>query len=206
MNHTICPTVTVETIEDYREQLEKISFAPRIHIDVADGDFASPESVRPEQIYWNDDQIADIHVMMQDPYIHIETLLTKQPNLIILHAESKTFERAFNELKQFNIKLGIALLPETQPEQFADFLLQADHCLIFGGNLGHQGGSADLSMLSKASRIFDINPKIELAWDGGASLENISQIVGAGVTIVNTGGAIHNAENPEEAYAKLLVV
>ena len=46
-------------------------------------------------------------------------------------------------------------------------------------------------------------PGIEVGWDGGVNLNNISQISSAGVTVINSGGFIQQAADPANAYAKL---
>lgn len=199
----ICPTVLAPNIDEFRASLERIRFAQRVQIDIADGTFASPRSVSPSQIYWDEHQQADIHLMYADPYHNLEALIAKQPNMVILHAEAPTFEPAFDYIKHLGLTVGIALLPDTQPESVSTFLRQADHCLIFGGQLGSYGGEADLNQLQKVATVRAINPKIETGWDGGANVQTIKAIADAGIDIINVGSAIQKADNPQEAYATL---
>lgn len=194
----ITPAVLASTIEEFRTSLDKVNFADRIQIDLMDGIFVESASVKPEQTYAAEGQLVDYHVMYIDPTQILETLIAKLPHTIIFHAESSTFREAFYELGNFDVRRGVALLPETQPEQVADFLVDADHCLIFGGKLGHYGGQADLDQLTKCARIRNINQDIEISWDGGANAENYADITAAGIDVVAMGGAVQKAQNPQK--------
>lgn len=199
----ICPTVLATNTQEYNALIDNLDFASRIHLDVMDGEFAKPKSVSLAQLHWPESKHADIHMMVNDPASHVETLIALKANLIILHAEAETFSEAFEGLKEFDQKVGVALLQETAPEDVPE-IARADHCLIFGGKLGSYGGTADISHLQKIQTIKSMNPQITIGWDGGANEDNVEQLVGAGVSVVNVGGAIQKAESPKDAYATLV--
>ena len=198
---TICPTVTATNPHTYREQMARIEpFASRVHIDFGDGDFAT-RMVSIAQAYWPDNMTADFHVMYKHPYAYMETLVSLRPNMVIVHAEAEDDILAMVlELQAAGIKAGVAFLKDTKPEDHADTVAHADHVLLFGGDLGHQGGVADLSGLSKVSDVRVINPTVELGWDGGITAENAPMLVEAGIEVLNVGGFIQHADDPKEAY------
>lgn len=201
MNHVV-PTVTAENAHIYREEVERVAgFADRIHIDLADGEFAPTKMINPIQAWWPDGLTADIHVMYKNPQEHLETLISLQPNLIIFHAESDCdlFD-VLTTVKSVDIKAGLALLPDTQPSDVVELISLADHVLIFGGKLGYHGGEAQLELLNKVEPIKKINPDCEVAWDGGINLDNIQKIASAGINILNVGGFIQKASSPQDAY------
>ena len=204
MRPIVCPTITAEP-KNYLAKLDIISsFATRIHIDVADGKFAPSHITKVDQITMPPAKKTDIHVMYRRPLPHARTLLSYQPNLVIIHAESEGFFIPFAHIMhKFNIGVGVALLPETSVESIAPALRFIDHVLIFSGNLGHQGGSADLSLLGKVQELRSLKPSLEIGWDGGINDRNIQTLINAGVDILNVGGYISEAESPERAYAKL---
>jgi pentose-5-phosphate-3-epimerase len=61
-------------------------------------------------------------------------------------------------------------------------------------------------MLGKVHMIRQRFPDIEIAWDGGINDQNARQIVEGGVDVLNVGGFIHKATDPQKAYAKLETV
>lgn len=204
---TICPTITAENSHVYREQVERVQkFASRIHIDLMDGDFTKNKSVEISTVWWPDEMLADIHLMFRNPEAELETLTKLRPHMVIVHAESNCDIPKFaSVLREANIKTGVALFPETKVDSISYILPHVQQVLIFSGNLGHQGGSvADFSLLSKIAKIKQAHPFIEeIAWDGGISDKNATQLVEAGVQVLNAGGYIHTATSPERAYQLL---
>ncbi len=202
----ICPTVTAATPEQYREQVEKIGdFTERIHIDFADGVFAPVKLISIIQAWWPDKVLeVDLHVMYERPGGHLESIVSLHPDLVVIHAEAKVDHKVFfTELKKMDIKVGVALLQHTRPLDVADLLTIADHVLIFSGDLGHFGGHADESLLAKVTEAKQINPDLEIGWDGGINADNAATLVRGGVDVLNTGGFIQKAEHPQDAYATL---
>jgi ribulose-phosphate 3-epimerase len=202
----ICPTVTAFSVEDYGRQIDRIAgFAERIHIDLMDGVFTPTRSPNPIQAWWPGDVEADIHLMYAKPLEHTETLVSLKPSLVIIHAEAEGNLVGFLEhLKKFDIKVGVALLAGTDPRDVASLIKLSDHVLIFSGDLGHFGGKVNESLLEKVAAVRDINPKVELGWDGGANADNVELLSRGGIDVINVGGAIQRSDNPEEAYATLV--
>lgn len=206
----IVPTITAPTPDKYAEQLASLDFAPRLHIDITDGDFAPSQTVNLNQIYWDRGEILrqiDLHLMMKKPIEWLNQIVALAPDLVILHVESneahENLPKIFEHLRKFDIKVGAAIFPETNPKNVKELIKLADHVLIFGGHLGYQGGTADLKQLEKVAQINEINPHAEIAWDGGANAENVAKIACAGVQIINVGAAISKTDNPERAYQEL---
>lgn len=201
----ICPTVTAYEPHQYREQLERITpFAQRIHIDLMDGDFAPTKSPSTAQLWLPDGIATDIHLMYRHPAQELRRLIELKPHMVVLHAEADgMFEDIALALKGEHIKVGIALLPETEAVTIVPALQLIDHVLIFSGNLGHYGGKADLSLLGKISEIKAHKPQIEIGWDGGINEENAKTLVHNGVDVLNVGGYVQRAADPAAAYAIL---
>lgn len=201
----ICPTVLATEPHEYREQFERIqSFAPRIQIDVVDGDFAPVKTVGLERLWWNNGDKIDIHLMYRNPIGFLLELVRLSPHLVIVHAEANgSFYEIAQELHMHDIKTGVALLKETPAAVLEPALEVIDHVLIFSGELGHFGGSADLSLLDKVKALKAMKPELEIGWDGGINDTNIAQLAQGGVDVLNVGGFIQQAEVPKEAFDKL---
>ena len=207
MHSIICPSVTPSSDDPhvYREQIERVSFAPRVHVDLMDGVFTSTKNMNPIQLWWPEKIEIDIHLMFEQPQEHLETLISLSPKSIILHAEAQgDIARYLEHIKKFGIKAGVALLPETSIESAFDCIEIADQVMIFSGNLGKFGGTADLELLKNIDLIKAINQVAEISWDGGLNIDNVSQIAAGGVDILVVGGSIQRAENPQLAYQELV--
>lgn len=203
----ITPTITTDDPHLYREQMERIAtFADGVHIDFADGIFA-PTALLPIDKAWRHDAlITHAHVMYEQPLRYIDDIVALDVDLVIFHVESEDVKKCLKACSQIGLRAGIALLPESTIKDIEDLQIEGlfDHVLIFAGHLGYQGGSADMTMLDKVRQIRASMPDVEIGWDGGIDANNVEQIVEAGVSVLNVGGYIKNADDPQKAYATLL--
>jgi len=202
----IVPTIMVETVDQFREASEKVApFARRIHIDISDGEFAPTFLLEESQLYWPPEWEIDIHAMVARPSEHLAKLIEMKPSLIIIHSEvEENIVVLLGRIKEAGIKAGLALLKTTVPATIEDAIKLADHIMIFSGELGKHGGTASMMQLEKVRLIKNINPAAEIGWDGGVNLENAYTLTQGGVEVLNTGGAIADADNPGDIYQALV--
>ncbi|MEK7561616.1 MAG: hypothetical protein AAB541_02025 [Patescibacteria group bacterium] len=202
---TICPAILAPDEQQYRQQIEKVAhFAHRIQIDLTDGKFAKNPTVEPEAAWWPVGVKADFHLMFEDPFLAAKIVIEHKPHLIIVHAEAKgSFEAFASRCHGHGVKVGVALLPETNPQSIESALGKIDHVLIFSGNLGSYGGHADLDLLHKVHYLKERKPEIEIGWDGGITDQNISLLASGGVDVFDVGGFIQSSQDPEKAFHKL---
>ena len=203
---TIAPALLAETADEYKAMVERIHpFAKRVHIDICDGEFAPTFTVGAAQVWWPQEWMVDIHAMVARPSEHLETLISLKPHLIIFHAETQEdIVPILQHVKQFGIKAGVALLRSTVPSTVAPAIQAADHVMIFSGELGKYGGTASLMQLEKVRLIRMIRQDIEIGWDGGANVENAYSLSQGGVDVLNVGGAIAKADDPQAVYNALV--
>jgi ribulose-phosphate 3-epimerase len=202
----VVPTITAENTHQYREQVERVAgFAKHLHVDIMDGIFAPTDTFDLELLWLPEDITCDIHIMYKEPEQTFDELSKLSVRTLIVPAEVDVdFAQLANKAHKTDKLLGVALLAETTIESAKFAIENADHVLIFSGNLGYQGGSeADLELLLKVPQIKAINSNAEIGWDGGVNEQNIKQIADAGVDIINTGGFVHHSDNPSESFRKL---
>lgn len=193
------------TSREYRESIERVAeFATRIHIDFADGDFA-PTKLEPiADAWWPMGLLVDFHVMYRKPLDYIEDIILQQPNLVVIHAEAEYPEKFIDEISGLGIHIGVALLKDTPTSVTYSYLDKLDHVLVFSGDLGHYGGTVDLSLLQKITELKSIKSDIEIGWDGGISVDNALALSDGGVDVLNVGGAIQRSDDPEGSYEALV--
>lgn len=203
---TVAPAILCETEDDYKATIERLHpFAQRVHIDLTDGQFAPTFTVGVNQMWWPQEWTVDIHAMVTYPSQYVDALIQMKPATVIFHAEAgEDLEPSIAKLKQAGIKAGVALLKPTVPSMVQSYIEAADHVLVFSGDLGHYGGTASLMQLEKVRLIRNIHPEVEVGWDGGANVENVFSLAQGGVDVINCGGAINRAQDPEAAYKQLV--
>jgi ribulose-phosphate 3-epimerase len=202
----IAPAVLAENPDDYKAQIERINqFTQRVHIDISDGEFAPTFTVNEAQVWWPQEWKVDIHAMVARPSDHLETLISLKPHLIIFHAETnEDIVPVLQQVKKFGIKAGIALLRSTVPASVAPAIVEADHVMIFSGDLGKYGGIANMMQLEKVRLIRNIRQDIEIGWDGGVTIENAYSLAQGGIDVLNVGATIAKAADPQTVYATLV--
>ena len=201
----IAPSITAFSPAEYKEQVDRITgFAERVHIDITDGEFAPTFTVGISDLWVPAGWSVSLHVMAYDLENFVPKLIALKPNMIIIHAEARGDVAAYLRLiKQAGIKAGLALLRPTVPSSVAPLIQEAEHILIFSGELGRFGGTASLMQLEKIRLIKAINPNVEIGWDGGVTVDNAYSLVQGGVDVLAVGGAIHKASDPHASFSRL---
>lgn len=203
---SIAPTILCETEDDYKATVERLHpFAERVHIDLTDGEFAPTFTVGVDQLWWPQEWTVDIHAMVARPSEYVDALIQLQPHSVIFHSEvAEDLSPTIDKLKKAGIKAGVALLKKTVPSTVQRYIEMADHVLVFSGDLGHYGGTASLMQLEKVRLVRKVQPNVEVGWDGGANPDNAFSLAQGGVNVINAGGAINKADDPEAAYVKMV--
>lgn len=203
---SIVPSILSADKEEYRIQVERINiFTRRVQIDVTDGIFAPSQTLDITDVWWPKNWQADLHLMVAQPSLYLDTVLKLNPSLCILHAEaSENLFPVFDSLKSAGIKTGVALLPSTYPGNAKAYIDVVDHVLIFAGQLGAQGGQADLMQMEKIPLVRNMKPELEIGWDGGANVSNVRALAHADLDVINVGSAISMSPNPAETFQELV--
>ena len=203
---SIVPSILSADKEEYRMQVERINiFTRRVQIDVTDGVFAPSQTLDITDVWWPKNWQADLHLMVAQPSLYLDTVLKLNPSLCILHAEaSENLFPVFDSLKSAGIKTGVALLPSTYPGNAKAYIDVVDHVLIFAGQLGAQGGQADLMQMEKIPLVRNMKPELEIGWDGGANVSNVRALAHADLDVINVGSAISMSPNPAETFQELV--
>lgn len=202
----IAPAILAENAEQYKEEIDKVqAFAQRVHIDISDGEFAPSFTIGSNEIWWPEGWTVDVHAMVARPVEHLQTLVQLKPSMVIFHAEAdpEQLPSVFATLKQYDIRCGLALLRSTVPSSVESLIKMVDHVMVFTGDLGKYGGTANLMQLEKVRLIRKINPDVEIGWDGGVNVDNAYTLTQGGVQILNVGGALQKASDPAEVYQQL---
>lgn len=205
-NIRILPTILTASPDEFQAAVVAINeFTNQVQIDITDGEFAPNRTIGLDHVFWPDNWQVDIHMMVKNPSRYVDKLILMKPHLVIFHAEvEEDLRPTFDKLRQAGVKVGLALLRQTVPENKADLITLADHVLIFAGGLGKMGGQANLLQIQKIRLIRAISPNVEIGWDGGANIDNLMMIAQAGVDVVNVGSAISLAASPAEAYRAMV--
>lgn len=202
---TISPTILTDDPNRYKQLVELYHpFTRRAQIDISDGTLAPSKTLALNTVWWPKGWLVDIHMMVAQPSNYLDTLIQLKPNLVIFHPEvQEDLLPVLDALRQKDIKTGIVIRKSVFPGSIKQYITAADHAMIFSGELGQNGGTADLLQLEKVRIITGMKRDIELGWDGGANVSNVRTIAQAGVTVINVGSALATAEDPPKTFMTL---
>ena len=193
-----------QTIHIFEEQ--KIEY---LHIDVMDGHFVPNITLGPaivKSLRRDVNMVFDTHLMIENPDDYIKDFVDAGSDLIVVHAEAcRHLHRTIQNIKSYNVKVGVALNPATSIESIKHIIEDVDMVLIMTVNPGFGGQSFIESMLEKIKElkqlIDDKNLNVDIQVDGGIKPDNIHKVVEAGANIIVAGSAIFNSENIEETVS-----
>ncbi len=197
----------------YNLEAAKINY---FHIDVMDGKFVKNNTLDLMIEYVrNIKNISnlplDIHLMVEDVKSNINDYLDFNPNIITFHLEackdSKNVSEIIDYIKQNNIKVGIAIKPETKIEEVFKYLPFIHMVLIMTVEPGYGGQKLIPETIEKVSKLKNYieknNLELDIEVDGGINLNNADELKKAGSNIMVVGSSLVNSENYTETVKEL---
>ena len=174
-----------------------------IHVDVMDGHFVpniSYGATVMKSLLGKTNLPFDVHLMIENPDQYIEDFVTENTGYITVHQEACThLHRTIQLIKSFGIKAGVSLNPATSLNTLEYVLEDVDMVLIMSVNPGFGGQKFINSALDKVRKLDKIrkekNLNFEIEIDGGIKLENVEEVLEAGVDIFVAGSSVFKADD-----------
>ena len=178
------------------------------HIDVMDGEFVENNTIELMQEYVGQiKQISntplDIHLMVKDVKIFVNSYIPYEPNTITFHLEACENEEEAKEIIRYihdnHIKAGMAIKPNTSIEEIYKYLPYINSVLVMTVEPGKGGQKLIPETIDKVKKIKEYiesnNIDIDIEVDGGVNLENVEKLKEAGANIIVVGTAIINSKD-----------
>ncbi|WP_456397013.1 ribulose-phosphate 3-epimerase [Desulfurobacterium sp.] len=196
----LAPSILSADFSNLQKDIKEVvaAGADLIHIDVMDGRFVPNITIGPcvvESIREVTNVPFDVHLMIVEPERYIKDFVSAGADWISVHVEAAVhLHRTVSIIKEFDKKAGVVLNPATPVFFIEDILPFVDFVLIMSVNPGFGGQKFIPETLEKIRKLKKwreekgLNFLIEI--DGGVKLNNISEIISAGVDIAVAGSAI----------------
>lgn len=202
----IVPGILATTVKELKEQLDRVKWAKKVHIDIMDGKFVPNKTIQALTLkkYLPNADI-QIHLMCKKPHQYISQYARMGAKEFIIHAEAtKNTHETLEDIRLAGMKSGIAFNPETRISQHKDALIHADLALIMTVHPGHSGQRFMKTPLTKIEQIKKHNPLVYIGVDGGVNLNTCQHACTAGAHWGVATSAVTKADNPKRAYTELL--
>ena len=175
--------------------------ADLLHVDIMDGRFVpniTIGNVVVEQLGRFCQIPLEVHLMVEEPGRIVDQYLVKGVRTLVVHIETAShLHRLIHFIKGKGIHAGVSLNPSTPLSMLEEILPDLDQVLIMTVNPGFGGQSLIPSVISKISRlrrwIDEKEYNVELAVDGGITVENVAEVSRAGADVLIAGSAIFHS-------------
>lgn len=180
-----------------------------IHVDIMDGKFVKNKTMpfrEMRHIYEYTSKRLDVHLMVENPSEYIPLYAELNTEFITIHVEiDEEIEKDLQLIKDYSIKCGLAINPDTKVSEIIPYLPYLDLILVMSVVPG-QGGQEFIketeTKLKEVRALLDsYNIKAEINVDGGLN-DKTKEMCNA-ATILTAGSYITNSENFQEKISSL---
>lgn len=204
----LAPSILSADFGHLAEDVKKIEEggADYIHVDVMDGHFVPNISFGAPVMKCLNGKTGlpyDVHLMIENPDRYIDDFVTPQTEYITVHQEACVhLHRTIQNIKSKGVKAGVSINPATPVSTLECILPDVDLVLImsvnpgFGGQKFIPGALGKVRELAEVKRSKGLDFVIEI--DGGITLDNIGEVMEAGVEMAVAGSAVFKAEDVVE--------
>ena len=206
----INPSILSADFVNLQSELEAISTADLVHVDVMDNHFVPNLTMGPpivERIQAVSPIPLDMHLMISDADRWAPGYAEQGAYSVTFHAEATEDPvRLARRIREIGARAGIALKPGTDPEPYLELLHEFDQVLVMTVEPGFGGQKFMADMMPKLRRFSEAKAKSGLdVWlqvDGGITVDTIGIAAEAGADTFVAGSAVYGGV-PEQRIAEL---
>lgn len=192
----ISPSVFAADLGCFREQIEELERqqADLLHVDVMDGHFVERMAFGADHIRMlkkMTDIPLDVHLMIEHPEVHLDSIIDAGADIITVHQESTTrLLSCMQKIRGRGRKAGVVLNPATSEETLRYLLDDVDMILLMTVNPGEGGQHFLTSVVEKIRRVRAMigDRAVDLEVDGSVDDSTIRICREAGANVFVSGG------------------
>ena len=180
-----------------------------IHVDIMDGKFVENKTMPFREMRHISDYTSkrlDVHLMVEDPSNYIPLYAELNTEYIVFHVEvDEDIEKNLKLIKDYSIKCGLSICPETKVSSLIPYLPYLDQILVMSVVPGKGGQSfieeSEEKIKEVRKLIESYNLDIVINVDGG--INNKTKDKCSESDILTAGSYIINSENFQEKISSL---
>lgn len=208
----IAPSLLAADFLNLQTEIDKVSSADFLHLDIMDGTFVPNISYGfsvIESLCRINTPELDAHLMVVNPQKWFDRLSALGVKMISFHFEAAgdNTDQYIDMLHSLGCKAGVAINPDIPVEVLYPYIGKADFFLIMSVFAGFGGQSFIPDSLNRisalSSKIIQSGSNTLVEVDGGVGLSNIYALKKCGADIAVAGSAVFKSDNPEAAISSL---
>ncbi len=182
-----------------------------LHFDIMDGVFVPAMIGGPAFVKaLNTGALRDVHLMVENPADHVASYVKAGADIIVVHAESNDPAAAINKIRAAardadrTVIAGLAFMPDTPLDEVSDLLgLNPEMILVLSLDPRTKNPPDITKACARVAELRTLAPEALLAFDGGVTLDSITEIRACKPDMIVSGSAVLGAKNPERAFAQM---
>ena len=205
----IAPSILSADFADLGREVQRVSSADWLHVDVMDGMFVSNISIGVpvvKSLRKATDMFLDVHLMIEKPVRYIDAFADAGADLLSIHLEADMppgIRAALDAMDKKGVKKGIVLRPITAAEAVLPYVKDVDLILVMTVEPGFGGQRFMAEQVQKVRRLREMGYTGHIQADGGVSLENLPLLREAGLDVAVLGTALYRSADPREDISRI---
>jgi ribulose-phosphate 3-epimerase len=209
----ILPSILSADFARLGDEIAKVERAgiSMLHLDVMDGHFVPNLTIGPpvvKSVRKITRLTLDVHLMITDADKYAPIFIEAGADQVSVHQEvCPHLDRTLRMIQAEGARAGVVLNPSTPVTTLVDVLEVADYVLLMSVNPGF-GGQRFIPNTLRKVRTLDAwrrerGLQLPIEIDGGVNMENLGDVVRAGVDWIVAGSLVFHSEDPEATVRQM---
>lgn len=203
-------SVSFLSSKDEQKDLIKLNrtSADYIHVDVMDGKFVKQKHKPYKMLYKMSNVLnkrLDVHLMEKNPLKNINYFASLNTEYITVHVELEKVDKYLDLIREYGIKCGLAINPDTDISILLPYLSKVDMILIMSVYPGRGGQTFIEDTYKKILRVKKVivskKVKVKIEVDGGVNDEIAKKLDFADIIV--SGNYVTSSESFDTAIETL---
>ena len=213
MKKLIAPSILAADFGNLERDCKMInkSDADWFHIDIMDGVFVPNISFGMpvlKSINSSANKPLDVHLMIVNPDRYIKTFAALNAKYLTVHFEvCNHLHRTIQEIKNNNMKAGVAINPHTPVSVLDSIIEDIDLVCLMSVNPGFGGQKFITNTFKKTQELKQLidskESKALIEIDGGVTDKNAEKLIENGADVLVAGSFVFKSNNPLETISNL---